>query len=36
MYYIKKMSSYKNLSFKKELKFDMNIKKKVTSYDSKE
>ena len=30
------MSSYKNLSFKKELKFDMNIKKKVTSYDSKE
>lgn len=36
MYYLKKMSSYKNLSFKKELKFDMNIKKKVTSYDSEE
>ena len=30
------MSLYKNLSFKKELQFDMNIHKKVTSYDSKE
>ena len=26
----------KSLSFKKELQFDMNIQKKVTSYDSKE
>ena len=30
------MSLHKNLSFQEELKFDMNIKKKVTSYDSKE
>ena len=30
------MSLYKNLSFKKELKFDVNIQKKVTSYDGKE
>ena len=30
------MSLYKNLSFKKELQFDMNIPEKVTSYDSKE
>ena len=30
------MSLYKNLSFKKEQQFDMNIQKKVTSYDSKE
>ena len=30
------MSLYKNLPFKKELQFDMNFQKKVTSYDSKE
>ena len=28
------MSLYKNLSLEKQLKFDMNIKKKVASYNS--